>query len=251
MIRLLVANLQKESKSRYSADKIRTLLKAQIHNMINLGWKQSDIILLSNFDFEFMGVSAKIIKLNDFCLSGSKMWATKWLFENNKIDDVVNSADIDTWPNIFFPCPEFKTDVACATYSNPKFNGGNVFWRPGAIDIINEIVKRLEETKEAKEEPTLNRVFKSKEFKNRVTILNYTYNVGCSGFAPRYTRSIKPIHILHFHPQNSIAWEMHALDREELGEIAISPRLETLLRIYFPGLATKLNPRKKKKKKKK
>lgn len=250
MKRLLVANKQEKSRSRYSFESTETLLKAQIDNMIQLGWRQNDIVLLSNFDFEFMNVKATKIKLNDFCLSGSKMWATKWFLENNKIDEVINSSDLDCWQNWPFPCPEFNTDVACATYSNPKFNGGNIFWKPGAIDILNEIIKRLEETKEAKEEPVLNKVFKSKEFRDRVTVLDHTYNCGCSGFIPRYTRSIKPVFCCHFHPSNSIAWEIHALDREDIGEIAVTIRLERLLRKYYPKLATCLNPKKKKKKKK-
>jgi len=245
MKRLLVANVQKQGK-RYTQDKIEILMKAQIENMIEIGWQTSDIILLSNFNFEFMNVKATLIPLNDFCFTGSKMFAIKWLFDTEKINDVVWASDLDCWQNIWFNCPEFNTDVACATYSNPKFNGGNVFWKPGSIDIINEIVKRLSENQEAKEEPILNKVFKSKEFWNRITILNHTYNVGCSGFIPRYSRSDKPIHVCHFHPYNRIAWEMHALDREGLGEIAVTVRLERLLRRYYPDLATKLSERKKK-----
>jgi len=42
------------------------LLKAQIHNLLELGWKKENIILFINFDFEFMGISAGVIKLNDF-----------------------------------------------------------------------------------------------------------------------------------------------------------------------------------------
>ena len=249
MKRLMVANLQPKSKSRYTPERIRTLLQAQVHNMRELGWNRRNIILLSNFDFEYMDIKAIKIEMNDFCFSGSKMWGTKWLFENRGINDVLWASDIDVWPNIWFPCPEFITDVGCVTYSNPKFNGGSIFWKSSALDIINEIVKRLVETKEAKEEPTLNKVFKSGEFKHRITKLDHTFNVGCSGFIPRYTRSIKPVHALHFHPENSIAWEMHALDREGLGpdNIAITKRLETLLRKYYPNLATRLGKRKKKK----
>ncbi|GAJ24194.1 unnamed protein product, partial [marine sediment metagenome] len=114
------------------------------------------------------------------------------------------------------------------------------FWKPLSEDIIEEVVKQLTQNSEVSEEPTLNIVFKSDKYKDRISILDHTFNVGCSGFQPRFERSIKPIHVNHFHPSNSIAWEIHALDREGIGAIAITVRLERLLRKYYPALATEL-----------
>ena len=240
MKRLMVANKQKNSKSRYSFERTETSLKAQIDNMLEIGWETKDIILLTNFDFEFMGIKAELIKLNDFCLTGSKLWGMKWLFDNGRVDEIIYASDLDCWQNIWFDCPEFEGDVGASQYSNPKFNGGSVFWKPGSKDIVDEIVNALTKEKAKSEEPTLNRIFKSEEYKDRVSILNSTYNVGCSGFAPRYERSFKPVRICHFHPNNSIAWEIHGLDREGLGVIAVTVRLERLLRKYYPDMATEL-----------
>jgi len=245
----MVANVNVKSP-RYSLERIEILLGAQIDNSLELGWNIEDIILLTNFDYEFMGVKAINIPFNEFCWTGSKMFGLKWFFENNKIDDIIWAHDLDCWQNIKFECPEIGQDVGASYYSNPKFNGGSVFWKSSSKDIIDEIVNRITENKEEKEEPILNKVFKSKEFRDRVSILNRTYNVGCSGFIPRFNNSLKPIHVCHFHPYNGIAWEMHALDREELGEIAVTIRLERLLRKYYKHLAVQLNPKKKKKKKK-
>ena len=63
--------------------------------------------------------------------------------------------------------------------------------------------------------------------------------MGCSGFVKRYERAEKPIKVLHFHPTNRIAWETHALDRNQIGEIPISSQLENLLRKHY-DLATEL-----------
>lgn len=235
---LMTANLNENSK-RYNSEKIDTLLKAQIENSIEVGWSIDDIILLSNFDFEFMKVKARQITMNDFCFTGSKMFALKWLFDNENIDDVIYSKDLDCWQNVPFDCPKFSGDVGASQYSNPKWNGGSIFWKPSARDIIDEVIKRISENKENKEEPMLNKVFKSKEYYKRISKLDHSYNVGCSGFIPRYSRSIKPIRICHFHPYNSVAWEIHALDREQIGEIAVTIRLERLLRRYYPKLAIK------------
>ena len=238
MLLFMVAN-KNEAHSRYKSTKIETLLKAQIENSLELGWSVGDIIIYSNFDFEFMGVKTEIVELNDFCFTGSKMFGLKHLFNSREIDDVVWAHDLDAWQNCPFRCPDFGGDVGCAQYSTPKYNGGSIFWTPKSKDIIDEVVKRLTEDEETKEEPTLNRVFKSGEYKERISIVDHTYNVGCSGYVPRFERSIKPIRVCHFHPYNGTAWEIHALDRDDAGAISVSPRLESLLRRYYP-LATEL-----------
>ena len=102
-------------------------------------------------------------------------------------------------------------------------------------------VKNILENEENKEEPTLNSLFKN-EYKDRVKIINNTYNVGCSGFVERYMRSTKPIKVAHFHPYNRIAWETHRLDRNGLGVKTVSLRLEKILRKYFPKLRFNLTP---------
>lgn len=238
MINLMVANL---SKGRYKQEKIELMLNAQIFNSLELGWSREKILVLSNFDYEYMGVRAEQMKLNKKCLTGSKMFGMQYLFKHNLVNDVIWAHDLDAWQNVPFECPDFK-DVGIACYSNSKFNGGSIFWKKTAADIVHVIVKEIESNKENKEEPTLNRILKSGQFKKRVTTLNNTFNVGCSGYAVRWERSIKPIHVCHFHPYNNIAWETHALDRNGLDEKGISNRLERLLREYYPGLATELSP---------
>ena len=245
MKRLMVANYTGTPSARYSPEKMDTILKAQIENALDVGWSPENIIFLSNFDFEFMDVKAEVIPMNTACLSGSKMFALDWLFNNERVGDTIFSLDIDCWQNVWFDRPEFTTDVACGQYSNNKFNGGSIFWEPSSRDIVSEVVRRLVEGEEPKEEPTLNKVFKSDEYKSRVTTLDHSYNVGCSGFIPRFERSLKPIRVCHFHPPNNVAWEIHALDRTGIGQIPITIRLERLLRRYYPNLATELRQAKK------
>jgi hypothetical protein len=237
MKNLLVANKQKNK--RYRRENIEILVNAQIENSIDLGWKPEDIILISNFDFEFKTVRAINVDLNEFCLTGSKLFALKWLLENKEINETIWAHDLDAWQNWKFGEPDFK-DVGIAQYSNNKFNGGSVFWKPASKDIIDLIVSIIIKNNLNREEPTLNGVLKSKDYKDRVTIVDNTFNVGCSGFVKRYNRSSKPIRCLHFHPYNRIAWETHTLDRNKIGEIPISIRLERLLRKYYPFLAAEI-----------
>lgn len=237
MKNFMVANLS--SKGRYKSDPIITLIKAQITNSLELGWPAKDIILLANFDYEFMGIKTFNVELNKQCLTGSKIFGMKYLFDNDMVDDIIWAHDLDAWQNVEFKCPDFK-DVGITCYSTPKFNGGSIFWKNTSRDIVEKIVSTITDSKENKEEPTINRVLKSKEYKKRVTTINNTFNVGCSGYVKRWDRSIKPIHVCHFHPYNNIAWETHALDRNGLDVKGIEGRLESLLKRYYPSLATKL-----------
>lgn len=234
----MTANVNNKNR-RYSSDNILPLLKAQIDNSLDLGWAVDDMILIANVPFEYRSVKATEIDLNKFCLTGSKIFAVKYLLDNG-MDDVIWAHDLDAWQNHWFECPDFA-DVGACFYSRPKFNGGSVFWKPSAKDILEEIAEILQKNKHEREEPTLDKVFK--KHPNRVTTLNSTYNVGCSGYFERYTESIKPLRVCHFHPYNTTAWETHCLDRNGLNDKGISDRLENLLRKYYPNLAKELSPK--------
>lgn len=251
MLNLMVANIS--SHNRYSKELTVPMIKAQIENSLELGWKSGDICLISNFDFEYSDVKAINVKLNSQCLTGSKMFALHWLLNPPKLSilrgcslfpDLSNlerfpifAHDLDAWQNYTFEV-DFG-DVGISTYSSSKFNGGVVFWRLSAKDIIDEIVDTLING-EQKEEPTINKLLTS-TYKDRTTILNSTFNVGCSGFVERLTRAEKPIKIVHLNPYNRIAWETHMLDRNGIAEVSVCPRLEKILRKYFPFLATELS----------
>jgi len=238
MKNVMVANLLPHSRT--GRDELITMAQAQIENSLEVGWQVEDICLITNFDFEHHGVKAMKTNLNQHCSTGSKMFGIRWLIKQN-LDSVYWAHDLDCWQGVWFDVPDFK-DVGIAEYSQPKFNGGSVFWRPEADDIIEHVADILIDQKAAKEEPTLNKVLKSDPFKERVTVLNSTYNLGCSGFVKRYNRANKPICVSHFHPTNRIAWETHCLYRNGGGMKSVSPRLEALIRRFWPKIATKLAP---------
>lgn len=226
--------------SRYSRNSLETLLRAQIANSLELGWKPEDILLVTNFSFAFAGVEAAKIELDGHCPRGSKMFAVQHLLRERASDETVLwSHDLDCWQNVWFSAPQFA-DVGACEYSRPTFNGGSVFWRRAGLDIADEVVRRLRDDRASCEEPTMNAVFKHDRFRRRVTILNSTYNVGCSGFKERLFRSEKPVRASHFRPTNRLAWATHVLNRHSLEQRSASARLESLLRRWFPGLPSEL-----------
>jgi len=231
-----------EKSKRYNFKLLDLLLKAQIENSIDAGWKSEDIILVANIDYSYMGVKSIKTSLNEFCLTGSKMFSLEFALENNVSNgDTIWSRDLDTWVNHYFEEPEIK-DVGITTYSTTKLNGGSVFWKPSAIDIVKHVIEEINKG-EDKEEPTLNKLLKSKQYADRTTVLNTTYNVGCSGFFPRAYMADKPIKVCHFNPLNRIAWETHRLSRDGMDMISVSKRLEIVLRKYF-NLAYELKDKK-------
>jgi len=236
MKNFMVANYQPHGK--VSSTQLRRLLDAQIENCLMLGWHPKDIVVLANFPYDCQGVRAHLTKLNDNCLRGSKVFAMDYLFREGMVDsgEVYWTHDLDAWQNHWFECPAFR-DVGIAQYSRPKLNGGSVFYRLAARDIVAEIVRRLKESQALKEEPTLNQVLRLPAYRDRVTVLNSTFNVGCSGFVERYQRATKPVLVSHMHPTNRIAWDTHVNDRNRLGERAMSPRLvELLVRRFHDGI---------------
>ena len=148
-------------------------------------------------------------------------------------------SNLDLWQNIWFNEPDI-IEIGICTYSTKKLNGGCVFYQPSAIDIIDKIIKELEKGEE-REEPIINKILKSSEYKKRVTILNSTYNVGASGYYPRALKALKPIKCVHMNPKNRISWETHRLNRDGMSMISVSNRLEHVLRRYFPNLAKEIS----------
>lgn len=232
MINLLTANVAPKSP-RYNLERIKTLINAQIMNSYDVGWLPEQILLVTNFAYCQYGIVAERIDFNPRCLTGSKMYAVRHALKRG---DVVWAHDLDAWQNVWFDCPEML-DIAAATYDTRKFNGGSIFWKPTAVDLVDTVIEMLEQEQATYEENVLNRVFK--KFKHRVTKLNFDFNVGCSNYRERWGKGDKPIKVAHFHPYNRIAWETHALDRCQLGEKGITDRLERVLRNYYE-LATEL-----------
>ncbi len=235
-INLLVANrLLTRGGARNDLER---MLRAQIENSLEVGWQASETLLVTNFPFAHAGITATVLDLNRHCPRGSKMFAVEHLLRSGLNENaIVWAHDLDCWQNVWFEPPDFL-DVGACEYSRPTFNGGSVFWRPRALDIAAEVVRQINAERADREEPTINLVLRDELYRHRVTILDPTYNVGCSGFRERWERSDKPVRVCHFHPSNRLAWATHVLNRHSMPERSASMRLEQLLRRWYPGLAT-------------
>ncbi|HEX3655326.1 MAG TPA: hypothetical protein VHV55_05960 [Pirellulales bacterium] len=241
MKNLLVANWQ--PGERVTRGDLEQLLDAQLENSLALGWSPDDLLVVTNFPYRRGRVRRIADDLNTHCMRGSKMFALARLFETGAIagDDVVWAHDLDAWQNHRFETPAFA-DLGLAEYSRPKFNGGSVFARPAAADMVDAIVRRIVTGREPREEPTINCVLRDPAYQSRVTVLNPTYNLGCSGFRERLGGSTKPVLVCHFHPTNRLAWDTHVNDRNGMGTVLAPRVVELLTRRFHGGIAPEKLP---------
>jgi len=209
-------------------------LKAQIDNSLQLGWPKDDLILVTNFDYEFLGVKARRMDLEPGkCLTGSKTFSTLLLLKEG-LKEPLWTHDLDAWQQVPFVLPDFK-DVGVTTYSQArKINGGSMFVRSTAQDMIQEVSDEIQRIESKKEEPIIRHVLNLDKFKDRVTIVDQTFNVGCSGFWKRYYRAIKPIHVFHFHPEMPGTRERITMALDENNNPVMDDRLKGVFQKYWP-----------------
>jgi hypothetical protein len=231
MKNVITCYLKKQKDFHY----FESYLKAQIDNSIELGWSTDSIILVTNFDFEFMGVKAMKMDLNPGgCLTGSKTFSTLLLLKHG-MNEPFWAHDLDAWQQIKFDMPEF-TDIGVTTYSvERKINGGSMFIRPSAIDMVQEIVNEIERQQSKKEEPIIRKILNLDQYKGRITIVDQTFNVGCSGFWKRYYRASKPIHVFHFHPEMKGTRARVTMAIDENGQQVMDDRTKAVFARYWPN----------------
>lgn len=227
MKNLIVANFPKNGRNSFE---LLNLIKAQSFNTKFFGWKEEDFIIVSNHDKSCdFGTWIKT-DLNKNAFTASKLFAVKYIYENNITEDSIWAHDLDAWQNSEFIQPEFL-DAGFSQYSRPKINGGSQFWKKSGLDIINYTIDLISKKSSEKEEPCLQEMYP--KFSDRISILDTSYNIGCSGFVERYERAFKPIQVCHLHPTNRIAWQSHVLDRNGLGIVSVSKQLEENLRKFY------------------
>jgi len=123
-------------------DKMQRYLKLQIAHSINLGWPKEDLVVITNFPFEYMGVKANIA--TDIC--GWSAFANKLVVINEMIKKgIINDNfwlhDADAYQLVPFDFPKESNDVGYARHAvgRNKIQGGSAFYRKEAFDIVEAI----------------------------------------------------------------------------------------------------------------
>ena len=222
------------SPNNFSKDtfgEIHLLPKIQIENSLGLGWRKEDILLLTNFDYEYMGVKSVVIPDHcycDFSPTATKIKAIIHLFSIG-IKDFFWFHDLDAFQINKISESDVKKemgncDIGMTDYGRSSINRGrDLRWSTGTIffnskskDIFSEWWEQIESYK-VNEEIMMLEMLKKKRFKpikQRIKKLNISYNLATRRRDIKYAYGMadKPLKVLHFHP-----FDKRDLEMEEPG----------------------------------
>lgn len=182
--------------------------KVQIENSLKWGWDQSNILLYTNFEFEYNGIKATVldgVEFFDRKPQASKINAIARLFEKDLILDgeLYWFHDLDAFqvcptPSLFVKLGHY--DIAVTDYgTTSKWSTGVIYFKKGAKDLFYKL-RDTTYALDIDEETALMCLTKfNRNVRRRVARINKTFN-----FTPRqlpkvYSVSDKPIKVIHFH----------------------------------------------------
>lgn len=206
----------------------RQLIKIQIDNSLDLGWERKDILLVTNFDYEYNGVKALLVGDDNYCKyyrMGSKEKAILTLFDMGLIgDDLYWLHDLDCYQCVPLTEEELElgnADVALTDYgSMTRWSTGSVFFKKSARDIFKILVEVMDRLSLG-EEQSLQLLTEnhSEAFRTRFKVsydpmtmpwiddltrikkINNSYNFIWFNIRSVYKKAIKPLRCIHFHPE--------------------------------------------------
>lgn len=207
-----------------------TAIKIQIDNSLELGWKPEDIMLVTNFKYEYGGV--KSLDIDDknycpFCPSASKINAFIDLIERKiiEIGKIYWFHDIDAYQLV--KIKESELGIGGADILLPDFgrmhrwSTGSMFFKDSALDIF-KWTKDIVYKYKTDEERALwiltgnNMRVRSKSghivkgytpkdisgvanINSRIKKANISYNFHSFNVRSNYKAAIKPLRVAHFH----------------------------------------------------
>lgn len=231
-------------------DEHQKLIKIQIENSLELGWKSEDILLITNFSYEFMGVKAIEIGDEHYCKlfrQATKVDVMVYLFNIGFIkDDLYWLHDLDAYQQERIDEKELElegVDIGLTDYGrNERWNGGSMFIKKEIKDFYYEVKDKMYRDNEKnkgiwKNEEDVLMELTNENYNNvnsRIKRLNITYNFGIKRMKECYEKSThKPPKVLHFHPDRIYRGWGRALDivkgNNELGHPIMT---ESLIKIF-------------------
>lgn len=193
------------------------LVKLQIDNSLELGWKINDIILVTDFEFEYEEVKAAVVKKGfcNFQPEASKVTTLTHLFDIKFIkDDLYWCHDLDAYQ--LEPITESELGLEgldggfCDYCRIPRWQMGSFFFKKEAEDIFSLLADGLtppdEHGKHLNEEDIMVYLTDNNinNINKRIKRLNGTYDFGMRRIDYCYERAEKPLKVLHFHPRNKL-----------------------------------------------
>ena len=206
----------REGDTDYSKmEKTFNLLKAQIDNSLECGWSPKDIIIATNFNFEYKKVKTYVLdEICDYSQFFHKQYATLELMKKGVFEGQhIWYHDLDAFQLDKFSFPYFIGDWGTCVYPNGDGHScqcGVIYLKNSSKDIFEFLVSnmKLKRFNTSDDEVVIRQYVKlNPNYSDRVSTLDTSYNLGMTGFRYRYNSAQKPIKVVHFHPNNKKQWE--------------------------------------------
>jgi len=189
-----------DNKRRHDTDELFKLFKMQIDNSLHYGWNPSDIIIGTNFEFEYKGVSTHLLSdICEFNIFNNKWYGMYELMKMGVLNDDFWFHDQDNWQIYDIQFPNFDGEVAACTYvSTPEWNTGSVFVKRTALEILEYIVDsmKLNPIDYQSDENWIAFLRHNSEITSYLSTINCEYCVGYTFIDERITAANKPIKVV-------------------------------------------------------
>lgn len=191
------------------------LVKIQIDNSLGLGWQPEDILLVTNFDYEYNGVRSLVVgddcyyDTNNFYRS-TKIPVINRLFENGTIKEgeIYWFHDFDAFELVPIKEAELGLEAVDAGFTNhgysTKWNAGSFFFKIGARDIFQTIFDYMNKLN-IDEQDALTYIWQENinGINDRYELMSPAYNIGIYRIAENLKLAGTPAKVAHFHPHKS------------------------------------------------
>lgn len=183
-----------------------TLTRIQIDNCLELSWQSKDIILVTNFPYEYKGIKSIIV--DDYEVfdqnRSTKIPAINQLFREGKIEknQIYWFHDHDAFQLVPFEV-SLKKDAAFTTHGaySPVWNAGSFFFTQNAKDIFEDIWKYMNE-RGTNEQNALTFMWQNNisGINDRYELMNPGYNLGIYKINENLLLADNQPKVAHFHP---------------------------------------------------
>jgi hypothetical protein len=192
-------------------DHYNLFVRMQIDNTLAMGWPLDDILLVTNFPYEYRGVVAVVLDDATYCnhrKRASKINMICDLIKQDILKDVAWFHDFDAFQAEPLGDILGEYDAAFTDYgTNSMWNTGSFFFKPSALDIFDRI-QAVMNLHKINEEVAFKCITDAGEFAGRYIKLNGTYNHGRMRETEKtYAAAEKPIKVFHFDPRMSALYE--------------------------------------------
>jgi len=185
----------------------KMLARIQIDNSLSLGWKKEDILMVTNFDYEYNGVKSIVIGDDNycsFCWPSTKIYAIVDLFRNGLIGDGLYwYHDFDCFQLVPFTDDDPGLGIADMGVTNygrmPRLCSASMFFKKSARDIYERLKGEVDRTRKDEEMGIARMINHDNSLKDRVKLLNITYAFHRFNLRSCFKIADKPIRAAHFH----------------------------------------------------